>query len=66
MTEWIVKKEDSRLKIVGPNDETYVPPNFLRAKIQSREQLQVLCDKFNLLKCRDIFSIVEFETHVQG
>ena len=61
--EFYVSKVDKRLWILDWNtqEKIYSPPEFIRKKLTSREQLQELCDAFNELGRRDIDSIVAFE-----
>lgn len=61
--DFYVSKVNKRLWILNWDTQewVYTPPEFIRKKLTSREQLQKLCDAFNKLGRRDIDSIVAFE-----
>jgi hypothetical protein len=58
-----VSKLHKRLWIIDEDnqDKIYTPPEFIRHRITSREQLQKLCDVFNENNRRDIDAILIFE-----
>ena len=62
---YVVVKINGTVKIVDQMANViYTLPFFLRNKLKSRNELQELCDKFNELGKRDIYSIIEFESTI--
>ena len=63
-----VIKRNKRLYIINSEGEDYYsPPNFLRNRINRRQDLVDLCDKFNdTVESEHITLIMEFEKDVQA
>ena len=62
MTYSVIKK-NSRMRIMKNGVDVYVIPNFI--KLNSKKQLQELCDKFNEKGTDDILDIIAWETKMR-
>ena len=60
-----LQKVNGRLHIIKNGKSVYSPPDFIRHKIRSKEDLQKVVDIFNTKNNYDIDAIVEFETNLR-
>lgn len=57
-----VKKFQKRLVIFHGDIVSYIPPDFIRDNMKTRDELVILAEKMTISGHRDIDEIMKFET----
>ena len=60
-----IQKINKRLHIVNGGRPVYSPPDFVRGRVRSRDDLQLVADAFNARGAYDVVAVMEFETKLR-
>jgi len=60
-----IQKINKRIHIVNGGRPVYSPPDFIRGRVRSRDDLQLVADAFNARGDYDVGAVMEFETKLR-